>query len=126
MNALRPSAETARRRVRRLPGVLLALCLGVVACSGEPRIAALEELRATPDAFDGRPVIITGTLRTFGEAGTRAEHFWIENADLDRVGLEGAENLRALVGWTVEVRGTFRYDRTAGRRIEVAEIASAR
>ena len=101
---------------------MLLYALGVTACDGEPQAVTLEALRAAPNSFDGRSVIVSGTLRAYGEP----EHFWIENAALDRVGIEGAENLRALVGWRVEARGTFRYDRTAGRRIEVTAIASAR
>ncbi|MEE4298664.1 MAG: hypothetical protein V2J24_04385 [Pseudomonadales bacterium] len=130
MSAIRraPEAVTARRPARTSrAALLLACCIVLGACSGAPRAVALADLRATPERYDGSVVAVTGTLRAFADP----EHYWIENVDLDRVGLEGGgkrgnDRLRALVGWTVEVRGTFRYDRWAGRRIEVTAISSAR
>ncbi len=38
--------------------------------------------------------------------------------------LEGAINLAPLVSQTVTVRGIFRYDSDAGRRIEVDELVA--
>lgn len=111
-----------RTRAARRATVLLVCWLGLGACSDAARTVSLAELRETPERYAGSTVAVSGTLRSFDDP----EHFWVENDALDRVGLEGGENLRALVGWTVEVRGTFRYDRSAGRRIEVTAIASAR
>ena len=71
--------------------------------------------------FDGSRVIVSETLRTFDTP----RHYWIENEALDRVALlEGTINLAPLVSQTVTVRGMFRYDSEAGRRIEVDELVA--
>jgi hypothetical protein len=82
----------------------------------------LSALKAAQDDYDGRAVIVSGTLRTFDDP----EHYWIENTALDRVALEGATDLAGRVGRTVEVRGTFRYDRDEGRRIRVRSLKDLR
>lgn len=91
------------------------------ACDAAPRAVELAELRRAPERYDGRAVAVTGTLRAFDDPA----HFWVENDALDRVGLEGGRELRALVGWTVDVRGTFRYDRRAGRRIAASRWSAS-
>lgn len=83
-----------------------------------PTQTNLSALATSQVAFNGRHVIVSGTLRTFDAP----RHYWIENEDLDRVALEGADNLEPLVGQTVEVSGIFVYDRNAGRRIEVIQL----
>ena len=80
-------------------------------------LSALSEVQKN---FDGRQVIVSGTLRTFDTP----RHYWIENDELDRVALEGTINLAPLVSQTVTVRGMFRYDGEAGRRIEVDELVA--
>ena len=112
------------QRPQRL--ALLACCLALGGCSPGPYSVALADLRETPERWAGSEVQVSGTLRSYGDREGYPEHFWIENEALDRVRLESHRELGALVGWTVEVQGTFRYDRRAGRRIEVASIASAR
>lgn len=101
--------------------LLLACALLLGAC-GEPAAVATtpEHLANVPDDFDGRHVVVTGTLRTFAPP----RHYWIEDAALHRVAVEGPpeEALHELVGERVRVSGRFRYDRSAGRRIEGASI----
>ena len=86
--------------------------------AGKTTLSALSEAQKD---FDGRQVIVSGTLRTFDTP----RHYWIENEALDRVALlEGTINLAPLVSQTVTVRGMFRYDSEAGRRIEVDELVA--
>jgi hypothetical protein len=119
--AVRARTPGARRRSFR-PGAAGALALLLVACGGsEPVATTLPALAAEPATWDGRAVIVTGTVRTFPEP----RHYWIETSDRDRVELDGGRDLEALVGWTVEVEGTFRYDRSAGRRIRVRRLTAA-
>ena len=94
----------------------------IVAGCNEPApvnttLSALSEVQKD---FDGRPVIVSGILRTFD----MPRHYWIENDALDRVAIEGTINLGPLVSQTVTVTGVFRYDSERGRRIEVDELVS--
>lgn len=100
------------------------LCVLIVAsmlsgCGNpDPVQTTLSALTVSQVAFDGRHVVVSGTLRTFDDP----RHYWIENAALDRVALKGAEDLEPLVGRNVEVSGLFNYDRSEGRRIEVTRL----
>lgn len=96
-----------------LVAALLAAC-----AEPTPIRIDLEELKADQTDLDGVPVVVSGTLRTY-EA---PRHYWIENESLDRVALEGDEDLAPLVGKTLEVSGVFHYDATRGRRIEVDQL----
>jgi len=82
-------------------------------------LAGLKEYQVD---LDGQPVVVSGTLRTY-EA---PRHYWIENESLDRVALEGDEDLAPLVGKTLEVSGVFLYDPDQGRRIEVDQLRTLR
>lgn len=105
-------------RLRRA-GLLLVFA-ALVGCGGGPPPVAttLSALKAAQDDFDGRRVIVSGTLRSFDDP----EHYWIENSALDRVALEADEPLQARVGEVLEVHGRFTYDRDEGRRIDVELI----
>ena len=105
-------------RMIRLPFALVTLIV-LFAC-GEPAPVrtSLSALTASQADFDGRQVVVSGTLRTFDSP----RHYWIENEALDRVALEGGGELAPHVGHTVEVSGIFSYDRNAGRRIEVQAL----
>lgn len=97
----------------------LAITLLLVGCGASaPVKTTLSALSDAQKDFNGRQVIVSGTLRTFDTP----RHYWIENDALDRVALEGTFDLAPLVSLTVTVRGVFRYDREAGRRIEVDEL----
>ena len=83
-----------------------------------PTQTSLSALTASQQDFNGRHIVVSGTLRTFDSP----RHYWIENEALNRVALEGADGLAPLVGQTVEVSGIFLYDRNVGRRIEVKQL----
>ena len=102
------------------PAAGIALCLLALAGCGtdEAVPTTLPALAERPDRWDGREVVVRGIVRSYPEP----RHYWIETTDADRVALAGDADLEPLVGWTVDVRGTFRYDRTAGRRILVRRI----
>ena len=98
-----------------------AITLLLVGCGkSAPVKTTLSVLSEVQKDFDGRLVMVSGTLRTFD----LPRHYWIENDALDRVALERAINLAPLVSQTVTVRGIFRYDTEAGRRIEVHELVA--
>jgi hypothetical protein len=82
-----------------------------------PVTTSLSALSRAQSDFDGRKVIVSGTLRTFESP----KHYWIENDSLDRVALQNVDDLSLWVGRAIEVRGTFLYDLEAGRRIEVED-----
>ena len=91
-----------------------ATTLLLVGCGeSAPVKTTLSALSEVQKDFDGRLVMVSGTLRTFD----MPRHYWIENDALDRVALEGAINFAPLDSQTVTVRGMFRYDREAGRRL---------
>ena len=111
---------TAEMRIKLL--MTFAITLLLVGCGASvPVKTTLSALSEVQKDFDGRQVIVSGTLRTFDTP----RHYWIENEALDRVALlEGTINLAPLVSQTVTVRGMFRYDSEAGRRIEVDEFVA--
>jgi hypothetical protein len=97
----------------------LALISLIAGCGGrDAQQTSLSALAAAQQDFDGRQVIVSGTLRTFAEP----RHYWIENDKLDRVALEGGDNLAGRVGDVVEVHGRFHYDRREGRRLFVTKL----
>jgi hypothetical protein len=110
---------TEEMRIKLLMAFAITLLLEGCGASA-PIKTTLSALSEVQKDFDGRLVIVSGTLRTFD----MPRHYWIENEALDRVALEGAVNLAPLVSQTVTVRGMFRYDSEAGRRIEVDELVA--
>lgn len=90
-------------------------------CDDSPRETTLSALSAAQKDFNGRRVMVSGTLRTFDTP----RHYWIENESLDRVALEGVTNLVPKVGQSIRVQGTFHYDQDKGRRIKVEKILSS-
>lgn len=93
----------------------------VLGCQGsEPVNTTLAVLSDAQSDFDGRRVMVSGTLKTHAEP----RHYWIENDSFNRVALETAEDLAPWVGRTVKVRGTFFYDPDRGRRIQVEDMSA--
>ena len=111
-------AWTASRTVRVLALVVVLLVGGACTTDRGPTAASLEELTRHQEAWDGRQVRAEGVLRSFDEP----LHYWIEDRDLNRVELVPPDGLDALLGRTVRVEGTFRFDDDRGRRIEIDEI----
>ena len=106
-------------RIKLLMAFVITLLL--VGCGASvPVKTTLSALSEAQKDFDGRQVIVSGIFRSFDTP----RHYWIENDVLDRVALEGTINLAPMVSHTVTVRGMFRYDSEAGRRIEVDEFVA--
>lgn len=83
---------------------------------------SLAELAEAQEQWDGRLVHTRGTVRTFAEP----LHYWIEDADHNRVELLPHEEVAALVGTPVEVTGRFTFREGEGRRIAVDEVSVLR
>ena len=110
---------TGEMRIKLL--MTFAITLLLVGCGASvPVTTTLSALTEVQKDFDGKQVIVSGILRKFDTP----RHYWIENDALDRVALEGTINLAPLVSQMVTVRGMFRYDSEAGRRIEVDELVA--
>ena len=99
--------------------IALVVALFLAGCGESvPVSTSLSALSQAQMEFNGRNVIVRGTLRGFESP----RHYWIENDSFDRVALQGVGNLAPWEDQTIEVRGTFLYDREAGRRINVDEF----
>ncbi len=55
---------------------------------------------------------------------TSGDYFVLEDAQHDRVQLLPASRAAPFDGQRVEVLGTFRFDQTSGRRVEIATITA--
>lgn len=99
----------------------LMLCAPMlIACgTGDPaEDVTLAELVARPQAYDGRAVRTRGTVRAFDAP----RHYWLEDAQINRVGLEPMALIAPHLGREVTVTGRFSYARERGRRIAIATI----
>jgi hypothetical protein len=103
--------------------LMLATCLSTLlgACSDGPAVETdLAALVSLQSDFDGRQVVTEGVLQTF----ETPRHYWIEDADLNRVAIEPEAGLADRVGQRLRVRGRFVVDPDQGRRIDVSDILS--
>jgi hypothetical protein len=100
--------------------VLLAGLFAVMACSGESPPVRLElaDLARFTEQYDGDRVSTTGHVRSHPDP----EHYWLEDADLNRVAVHPDSAVKALVGERVRVIGAFRYSRESGRAIEAEAV----
>lgn len=107
----------------RLTGIALQLSLAMLltACHGpDPATPVpLADLADHPAHWDGRRVIAEG--RMFGLP--TPEHYWIEDAAVNRVAVRPDAMARVHLGATVRVIGRFHHDRTRGRWIVAATVA---
>jgi hypothetical protein len=118
------------RPASRLAVVRLTLLLVVTASAGAllqggcggagPSEVPLAVLAAEPRSFDGRLVRTRGVVRSVEEP----LHYWIEDADFNRVQLVPPESAEPYLGRDVLVSGRFSYAQRAGRRIEVEDIVA--
>lgn len=99
--------------------VLLAVLI-VAGCGGPAGIqdVALVDLADRQETYSGQTVRAQGVLRTYPDP----KHYWIEDADLNRVELVPHDRLEALVGLPVRVVGRFTFRETEGRRITVEQL----
>lgn len=98
-------------------GVIAVL---VVACvtGGEVAEVTLGELTTNQDRYDGQLVRTDGIVRTFDVP----PHFWIEDADLNRVELQPPASVEAHLGERIQVEGRFTFRDDEGRRIAVEDV----
>lgn len=99
------------------------MVLSAVACVAGPRSLTLADLVREQDSLRGAEVRTDGVVRVIHD--TSGDYFVLEDAQHDRVQLVPASRAAAFDGRRVEVVGTFRFDQTSGRRIEIATIAAA-
>ena len=103
---------------------LLAIALlatALVSCGdsdGTPIELSLSDLARFSERYDGERVATRGIVRSHPDP----EHYWIEDADLNRVRIRPHSAVEALVGERVRIVGRFYYSSDTGRRIE-AELA---
>lgn len=99
----------------------VGVCLfALVGCGGEapPTRLELADLARFTDQYDGERVSTSGHVRSHSDP----EHYWLEDADLNRVAVHPDSAVKALVGQRVRVVGAFRYSREKGRAIEAEGV----
>ena len=115
-----PSSRSERRRPRAAGPALAVLCLAALAAAG----CAREVLVSIPQAYQhvedlrGSRVRVEGTVRRFqGEGG---EHYVLEDAESNRVGLSGpvVARLAALEGRRCQAAGELHFDPRRGYYLE--------
>jgi hypothetical protein len=85
-----------------------------------PQEVTLAELVAEQEAWDGREVVTTGTVRTFDDP----PHGWVEDEAGNRVELVPGDVFVEVVGREVVVEGRFTFREGEGRRIDVERLVS--
>jgi hypothetical protein len=95
------------------------LVLAPTGCSSAPAAVPLAELASEQEAWDGREVVVHGTVRSFDDP----LHYWVEDADAHRVELVPHDGLDVLVGHEVVVEGRFTFREGEGRRLQVARLS---
>lgn len=100
-----------------LPALLLVAC---GEADPEPVELRLEDLVRFAERYDGRRVATTGVVRAFADP----EHYWIEDARLNRVEVRPKSEVGSLVGKTVRIAGRFHRSADGVRfiRVEVIRI----
>lgn len=95
--------------------------LALIACgndSGTVEEVALAEIASRQQAYDGRTLRIRGTVRGFHDP----RHYWLEDGQRNRVGLEPEELIAPHLGREVTVVGRYTFARDRGRRIAISSI----
>lgn len=106
----------ARWRAATVVAVIAAL---LVACGEDgPVEATPAELVARQEQLDGRAVRTVGRVATTDDP----RHYWIEDPQDHRIGVEPPEAVEEHVGTEVLVEGTFHYADDRGRRIEAERV----
>lgn len=122
------SADPGRRLV--VAGFLVIVVAGLALIiwgwdRGVPTVE-IHELWLRPEEHANKHIATTGTVRVF-LAGTPMQHYAIEDAAQNRVGLRGVLQTRLdeLVGLSVDVEGTLRVTPDRGILIDVSSIEAA-
>jgi len=105
---------------RLLPPAILACCLALAACGQEPRTreVTVANLVAGSNHFIGSRVSTQGVVHSFPQP----LHYWLEDNNLNRVGLVPEALVAELEGARVRVTGTFRFAPARGRLIDVEHL----
>lgn len=98
---------------------LIAVLFVAPACTEQPLAISLQLLVAEQHTVDGRRVVTEGVVHVFADP----LHYWIEDDNLNRVGLQPAELVADLVGEQVQVSGRFHVDPERGRWVDVVEVS---
>jgi len=102
-----------------LPVALLTLALS--ACSdSDPQQVTLAELVANAQRYDGDTVHTRGMVKSFDEP----RHYWLEDDNINRVGLEPMDEIAPHLDRRISVTGHFTYSPDRGRRIRIESIGS--
>lgn len=102
-----------------LPAFFCALAL--MACGNDPGTAAevaLAEIASRQQVYDGRTLRVRGTVRGFHDP----RHYWLEDDDRNRVGLEPEELIAPHLGREVTIVGRYSFAHDRGRRITITSI----
>ena len=105
-SATLPAVRAHRSRLSWIPVAALLSALMLAACGEadpEPVELQLEDLVRFAGSYDGKRVATTGVVRSF----TDPEHYWIEDARMNRVALRPKSEAASLVGKTVRIAGRF-------------------
>ncbi|MCG6657958.1 glucose-inhibited division protein B [Halomonas campisalis] len=96
------------------------LFAALAACGGEdaPREVTLAVLAADPAGHDGAVIATQGEVRHFDDP----LHYWIEDADLNRVEIFPHEAIAPHLGERVRVVGEFQYAPAEGRRLTLESV----
>lgn len=90
----------------------------VLGCGDVVLERSLAQLVQHQAGYNGREVITRGVVRHFEDP----LHYWIEDADLNRVALEPGDRVADHVGDRVQVQGTFVVSRDGGRMIRAERV----
>lgn len=112
--------QCSRQHARWL-AISFATLLLTACGAGAPVQTELSVLVSQQDDFNGRRVIVSGVVRGHDDP----EHYWLEDADYNRVGVIPDASVRDWLGERVEVEGRFTRTSDRGRRIDVERISGA-
>lgn len=101
-------------------GLMLLVGLVLAACGGNEKTneVPLAMLTKSSASYDDSQVVTSGVVRRFEDP----LHYWIEDADLNRVEIFPQEKVAPYLGEEVLVEGHFRFSATEGRRLTLTDI----
>ena len=101
------------------PFILLLMVLMLTACTWMAEEVPLAFLVTHSSSYDGRQVQVSGVVRGY----SKPEHYWLEDEQLNRVGLHPASAARTYLDQTVMVTGRFSADRSKGRHLRGIRVS---
>jgi hypothetical protein len=103
--------------------VLPCAVLVTSGCLGPSRVVSLARLTADQTAYQGKAVVVHGTIVAFNDGGGR--YFVIQDSHEDRVESLPASWIAPYAGRRVTVDGTFHVDLAIGRWIRLRSVSPA-